>query len=150
VLGNSETKTLYRNFELLNLHTNAVDHTHQLYTRYLQYNQFIPPNEVNYFEHMSTINLPADPPSTTSNKGAFNVFPLALTSDELNKSTSSALGKTNIPSPPIFFIPHPTPLTFANFSLSPLLFCFVNQSRVGTIMFVLCFFRCHHHFTLAY
>lgn len=37
-------------------------------------------------------NLPIDPPSTTANKGNVNIFPLSLTSEELNKSTSSALG----------------------------------------------------------
>ena len=92
VLGNSETKQLYNNFELLNLDNNKADYTHQLYARYLQYHRFIPPNETNYFEHMSTINLPIDPPSTTANKGACNIFPLSLTSEDLNKSTSSALG----------------------------------------------------------
>jgi hypothetical protein len=92
VLGNSEAKTVYQNFELLNLNTNAVDYTHQLYTRYLQYNRFIPPQETAYFEHMVNNNLPIDPPSTTANKGNVNIFPLSLTSEELNKSTSSALG----------------------------------------------------------
>jgi hypothetical protein len=83
---------LYNNFELLNLNTNTADYTHQLYTRYLQYHKFIPPNDINYFEHLSTRDLPTDPPSTTANKGSCNIFPLSLTSEELNKSTSSALG----------------------------------------------------------
>ena len=92
ILGNSEAKTVYQNFELLNLNTNAFDYSHQLYTRYLQYNRFIPPQDTAYFEHMAYNTLPTDPPSTTANKGLVNIFPLSLTSEELNKSTSSALG----------------------------------------------------------
>ena len=92
VLGNSEKPLLYHNFELSNLNTNKADYTHHLYTRYLQYHNFIPPNENMFFEHTSTINLPTDPPSATANKGACNIFPLSLTSEELNNSTSSALG----------------------------------------------------------
>ena len=90
-LGASETKNIYRNFEINNLNSNAADYTHHLYTRYLQYQRFIPPNETNYFAHTFTNVLP-EPPSTTTGKGCFNVFPLSLTSEELNKTTSTALG----------------------------------------------------------
>ena len=92
LLGNTEVRTIYQNFELLNLHINSPDRSHLLYTRYLQTQRFIPPNEHKYFEHTSTNVLPTEP-SKTDNKGAFNIFPLALTSDELDHSSSSSLGK---------------------------------------------------------
>ena len=92
ILGNTEVKTVYQNFELLNLHLNSPDRSHLLYMRYLQANRFIPPNEMNYFEHTCTNSVPVQP-SKTEGKGAFNVFPLALTSDEMDRSSSSSLGK---------------------------------------------------------
>jgi hypothetical protein len=35
-MGNSERRTVYKNFELLNLHTNAHDFLHANYERYLK------------------------------------------------------------------------------------------------------------------
>ncbi len=91
LLGNTEARTIYQNFELLNLHSNAPDRSHILYTTYLQNNRFIPPGEKNYFEHTCTNNVP-DAPSTTTGKGSFNVFPISLTSEEMDRSSSSSLG----------------------------------------------------------
>jgi hypothetical protein len=92
LLGNTEVRTIYQNFELLNLNINSPDRSHHLYTRYLQTQKFIPPGDVNYFEHSSTNNVPTEP-SKTEGKGAFNVFALSLTSDELDRTSSSSLGK---------------------------------------------------------
>ena len=92
-MGNTETRTVYRNFELNNLNINLGDRTHMLYAKYLNYNRFLPADELNYWSHLTTNTLAAPPGSTESEKGAFNIFPLSLTAEELSKSTSSALGK---------------------------------------------------------
>jgi len=39
-MGNSERRTVYKNFELLNLHTNAHDFLHANYERYLKNARF--------------------------------------------------------------------------------------------------------------
>ena len=91
LLGNTEVKTVYQNFELLNLHVNYPDRSHLLYQKYLQTNRFIPPMENNYWEHACTNIVPTEP-SKTEGKGAFNIFPVALTSDEMDHSKSSSLG----------------------------------------------------------
>jgi hypothetical protein len=93
LMGNTETRTVYRNFELNNLNINLGDRTHMLYAKYLNYNRFLPADELNYWSHLTTNTLAAPPGSTESEKGAFNIFPLSLTAEELSKSTSSALGK---------------------------------------------------------
>jgi hypothetical protein len=93
LLGNTETRTVYRNFDLANLNVNLGDRTHMLYNRYLGYNRFLPPDEKRYFAHLATNTLAAAPGSTNDEKGAFNIFPMSLTTEEMNKSTSSALGK---------------------------------------------------------
>jgi hypothetical protein len=64
-----------------------------LYNRYLCYNRFLPPDEKRYFAHLATNTLAVAPGSATDQKGAFNIFPMSLTTEEMNKSTSSALGK---------------------------------------------------------
>ena len=93
LLGNTEARTVYRNFDLTNLNVNLGDRTHMLYNRYLCYNRFVPPDEKRYFAHLATNTLAAAPGSTDDEKGAFNIFPMSLTTEEMNKSTSSALGK---------------------------------------------------------
>lgn len=95
VLGNSEMRKVYDNFDLCNLHLNKIDPTHMTYIRYLKYKYFLPGNETKYFAHMVTNQLPDDPGSTVNDKGAVNLFPLDLNSEELNKSSSSALGLCN-------------------------------------------------------
>lgn len=94
LLGNTETRTVYRNFEINNLNRNLGDRSHMAYARYLSYNRFIPANEKRYWAHLTTNTLAAPPGSVDNEKGAFNVFPIALTTEELSKSTSSALGKS--------------------------------------------------------
>ena len=91
LLGNSEKQTVYQNFNLQNLNTNALDNTHLLYERYLQTNGFIPPGDKSYFEHMQYGLLPTTV-SDTDNKGLFNIFPLSLTDDALNKTSSTNIG----------------------------------------------------------
>jgi hypothetical protein len=93
LLGNTEARTVYRNFDLANLNVNLADRTHMLYNRYLCYNRFLPPGEKNYFAHLATNTLAAAPGSANDEKGAFNIFPLSLTTEEMSKSTTSALGK---------------------------------------------------------
>ena len=94
VLGNTEQRTVYRNFELNNLNINRSDRTHMLYNRYLCYNHFLPPEETTkYFAHLVKNTLATAPGDANIEKGAFNIFPLSLTTEEMSKSTSSALGK---------------------------------------------------------
>ena len=93
LLGNTETRMVYRNFELANLNRNLGDRTHMLYNRYLCYNRFLPPDETGYFAHLATNTLAAAPGSTDDEKGAFNIFPLSLATEEMTKSTSSTLGE---------------------------------------------------------
>jgi hypothetical protein len=84
---------VYRNFDLANLNVNLGDRTHMLYNRYLCYNRFLPPGETGYFAHLANNTLAAPPGSTNDEKGAFNIFPMSLTTEEMTKSTSTALGK---------------------------------------------------------
>lgn len=94
LLGNTETRTVYQNFELSNLERNMSDRSHMLYNRYLCYNRFLPPNETNYWAHMITNKLAVAPGNEDDDKGAFNIFPLSLATEEINKSSSSSLGRT--------------------------------------------------------
>jgi hypothetical protein len=98
LLGNTETRTVYRNFELNNLNVNLGDRSHMLYASYLSYNRFLPPEESRYFAHLATNTLAAAPGNADNEKGAFNIFPLSLTTSEMqqSKSVSSSLGKEKI------------------------------------------------------
>jgi hypothetical protein len=95
LLGNTETRTVYRNFELNNLNVNLGDRSHMLYASYLSYNRFLPPEESRYFAHLATNTLAAAPGNADNEKGAFNIFPLSLTTGEMqqSKSVSSSLGR---------------------------------------------------------
>ena len=93
LMGNSESRTVYRNFELLNLHVNLSERSHKLYNKYLCYNRFLPPDESRYFAHLTTNTLAPAPGSTELQKGSFNVFPVNLATEELSKSSTSSLGK---------------------------------------------------------
>ena len=88
--GNTETRQVYKNFQLENLTLNSQDMSHFVYIKYLQYNLFNPPSEKNYFSHCKLNVNPTTP--TNTDKGLFNVFPLDLMSDDLKTSTTS-LGK---------------------------------------------------------
>jgi hypothetical protein len=102
LMGNTERRTVYKNFELLNLHTDAHDFTHKNYERYLKNAHFIGPEETDYWARGYSNILPADPPPNDLPKGLFNVFPLDLTSESLKKNASvgSSLGKLSPPPPP--------------------------------------------------
>jgi hypothetical protein len=93
LLGNTESRIVYKNFNLENLNSNAHDESHYNYQKYLQYNKFIPQNDNNYFIH-TALNIKPNPASTEEDKGWFNIFPLDLMSitDEL-KIPSTNLGK---------------------------------------------------------
>jgi hypothetical protein len=90
--GNTESRIVYKNFNLENLNSNNLDWSHFLYQKYLQYKKFIPFNETNYFSHTALNKIP-NPAQTTDSKGFFNIFPLDLDpiSDEL-KIPSTNLG----------------------------------------------------------
>lgn len=90
--GNTESRIVYKNFNLENLNSNNLDWSHFLYQKYLQYKKFIPFNETNYFSHTALNKIP-NPAQTTDSKGFFNMFPLDLDpiSDEL-KIPSTNLG----------------------------------------------------------
>ena len=98
LLGNTERRQIFDNFELKNLNKDAMDISHDMYVRYLQYNNFIPAGDPAYFAHLR-YNVMPETASTEKNKGRFNVFPLSLASEELVKTSSTALG-----------LPPPSPL----------------------------------------
>jgi hypothetical protein len=87
LMGDTEKRVVYDGFELLNLNSNAHDHTHELYQKYLETKYFVVPGERAYWAHMTNNVLPGTPSSETA-KGLFNVFPLCLDSDELHSRTS--------------------------------------------------------------
>ena len=94
ILGNTEHRVIYNNFALKNLNSNAMDYSHSLYLKYLEYNYFLPAGDSrHYFSHMKQNTIPTAP-SLESEKGLFNVFPLSLLSDDLVKHSnrSSTLG----------------------------------------------------------
>ena len=88
LMWNSERRTVYKNFELLNLHTNAHDFLHANYERYLKNARFIGPQETNYWAHTVSNLLPLNPPQTDRDK-------IDLTSENLKKNATSgsSLGK---------------------------------------------------------
>jgi hypothetical protein len=118
LLGNTEKRTVYDNFELHNLNLNAHDYSHELYEKYLENHRYIPPKYGAlrstaggvYWAHTTSNQLPTVPSDIVS-KGLFNVFPLSLTSDQLNKAaTASTLGKTHVfstPPPHLLLVPTP-------------------------------------------
>ena len=100
LVGNTEKRIVYKNFELLNLHQNKQDFTHTNYEHYLENNYFLPPPGPDggedgasrlYWAHTTNNLLPREV-STTLDKGLFNVFPLDLMSLESRNSTASSLG----------------------------------------------------------
>jgi hypothetical protein len=100
LLGNTENRIVFDNFELQNLNSDAQDYTHGMYQKYLETNHFIAPEqEQNYWSHTKSCVLPKTP-STAKEKGLFNIFPLCLTSDELFKTPSSNIGMYLCPPPP--------------------------------------------------
>ena len=114
LVGNTEKRQVYKNFELSNLHQNLPDFSHANYEYYLENNYFIPPpssssssssssddaagGRRNYWAH-SISNLVPSAPSTTDDKGLFNVFPLDLTSLDAKSTAASTLGKHEPPPP---------------------------------------------------
>ena len=89
LLGNSEKRSVYKNFDLQNLHQNLQDPTHLQYMNYLENNYFIPPGERKYWAHMVTNVLPVAANNETD-KGVFNVFPLDLVPLDMSKNTAGA------------------------------------------------------------
>ena len=114
LLGNTEKRTVYDNFELHNLNLDAQDYSHELYEKYLENHRYIPPKYGAlrsiaggvYWAHTKSNQLPTVPSNQLS-KGLFNVFPLSLASDQLNKTaTASTLGNVSLstlltPPPPL-------------------------------------------------
>ena len=105
LVGNTEKRILYKNFELLNLHQNKQDFSHINYEHYLENSYFLPPGMMKgggeggeegrgrlYWAH-TTNNLLPRVVSNTEDKGLFNIFPLDLTALENKNSTASSLGK---------------------------------------------------------
>ena len=77
--GATESRVIFDNIHLQNLNVNALDDSHEAYSKYLQNRFFIPPRENRYFVHTMFNTLPTEP-SATENKGSFNIFPVDLTS----------------------------------------------------------------------
>lgn len=77
LMGNTEARVIYKNFNLQNLHHDQIDNSHYTYQKYLQYNSFVPAGDRTYFAHTQLNKVPVFP-SLTANKGLFNLFPLDL------------------------------------------------------------------------
>ena len=103
LVGNTEKRILYKNFELLNLHQNSQDFTHTNYEHYLENSYFLPPGAPAeggegvgqgrlYWAHTINNLLPTVV-SNITDKGLFNVFPLDLMALEGKNSAASSLGK---------------------------------------------------------
>ncbi len=102
LVGNTEKRIVYKNFELLNLHQNKPDFTHTNYEHYLENSYFLPPGATGeggeggggrlYWAHTVNNMLPTVV-SNTLDKGLFNVFPLDLMALESKNSAASSLGK---------------------------------------------------------
>lgn len=101
LLGNTESRSVYKNFQLENLDKNALDYSHYMYQLYLQHNKFLAPGEKKYFAHTMQNKLP-NPIATDADKGSFNIFPLDLASEEIQKSSTN-LGKIFSSIKKIFF-----------------------------------------------
>jgi len=90
--GNTETRAVFDNFQLQNLHANSMDPTHLMYQRYLEEHFFVPPGDTSlFFNHYIDNNIPAQA-ITNGDKGFYNVFPLSLLSNKLDHTPSSNLG----------------------------------------------------------
>jgi hypothetical protein len=113
LVGNTEKRVVYKNFELNNLHQNSPDFSHTTYEYYLENNYFIPPPSSSssssggsggdsgsegrkYWAHAISNLLPTAV-STTTDKGLFNVFPLDLLALDAKNTTASSLGKNYPP-----------------------------------------------------
>lgn len=88
LLGNTEARTIYKNFHLSNLNSSRVDPSHTQYQSYLQHSKFLPQGERNYWVH--TINSTLLPKQTAAiegalSKGFFNLFPLDLMSSNTSE-----------------------------------------------------------------
>lgn len=91
LLGDTETRAVYDNFELKNLNSDAMDASHEFYQKYLEHHFFVPAGETAYFNHTQDILIP-ETPSTAREKGCFNVFPLSLAALEGHRARQSRLG----------------------------------------------------------
>ena len=103
LVGNTEKRVVYKNFELNNLHQNVQDYSHTNYEYYLENNYFLPPGEGQqrkYWAHTKANLVPTNA-STTQDKGLFNMFPLDLVPLDAKHTTASSLGKRQLPPPPV-------------------------------------------------
>ncbi len=75
LLGNTEARTVYRNFDLANLNVNLSDRTHMLYNRYLTYNCLVPPDEKRYFAHLPHQHAGRRTGFAKRRKGSLQHFP---------------------------------------------------------------------------
>ncbi len=95
-IGSAQNQKIFENFELLNLNSSQRDPSHVAYTKYLETNAFLPYNsEQEFFSHLKGNTVPSTTAvlPATEHRGLFNVFPLSLTSDLLDKQTvGSSIG----------------------------------------------------------
>jgi hypothetical protein len=82
LMGNTESRVVYKNIQLNNLNNDKPDYSHDLYVKYLRNNFFLPANEKKYFLHLMNNTIASD---QTLNSGLMNIFPVELSSDEFNK-----------------------------------------------------------------
>lgn len=92
LMGNTENRVVYHNFNLQQLNSDAMDPSQHMYQRYLEHQFFVPPNDTHPFFVSHVDNKIPATPSLGSDKGMFNVFPLALNLPARSPGASSSLG----------------------------------------------------------
>jgi hypothetical protein len=95
LLGNTELRAVYNGIDLDNLHLDYPDPSHESYQRYLEARSFLPATgkkEHVFWEHLATRAVPRTKVAS-ARLGLYNVFPVDLMSDEVQRSArSSQLG----------------------------------------------------------
>lgn len=90
-MGNTDTRTVYKNFNLQQLNRNGMDPSQLEYQKYLEQNYFVPPHDDDpFFSHYMSHVIP-NAPGAVFDRGGFNLFPLSLT--DVVKSNTSSLGR---------------------------------------------------------
>ena len=92
LMGNTENRVVYHNFNLQHLNSDTRDPTHQMYQRYLEHQFFVPPNDTHPFFVSHVDNKIPTTVAHGADKGDYNVFPLALNLPVKSTGASSSLG----------------------------------------------------------
>jgi len=95
LIGQGDQRRVFNQFELLNLNSSKRDPTHLRYIKYLEAEAFLPLNgDQPYWNHISNNVLADNTLPIAAHRGHFNVFPISLVSEELDRTPPGThLGK---------------------------------------------------------